>query len=153
MIMDSRIICRVMLYAYIELEDRCEIVDKQLYNTAVRSAFNDTMETCKEMERLTGEKIAYINTKVIIDNALITLKSKYEIEQHHIKGKSVDDIAEQLNVPSTVVIGRLRRQRERLYKAILNVYSGRELLDIICVSEWLMNRYKREATKQALCVR
>ena len=142
--MDGRVICRAMIYSYRELEQRCKRIDIIIYNTAIHSAFKNTMETYKEIERLTREKIAYINVKVIIDQALVLLKGKYEFEQHHIKGESVEQIATTLNVKWHTVETRLIRQRAKLYENILKRYSGEELLDIICDSGWLMSLYKRE---------
>lgn len=146
----DKAICRVMIYSYRGLENRCDTIDKALYNTAVRSAFKDTWETYKEMERLTREKVAYINVKVVIDQALIALKRKYEIEQYHIHGVSREQLAERLNTNLNTIDKRLARERAKLYEAILNRYSGEELLSIICDSEWLMNSYKREANQEPL---
>lgn len=145
--MDGRVVCRVMIFSYRELEHRCELIDKAIYNTAVRSAFKNTMESYKEVERLIQEKIAYINVKVIIDQALHKVGKVYEIEQHHIAGVSVEKLAEQLKSNTNTIEHRLCRKREKLYRHILNVYSGEQLLDIICSSHWLMNRYKRELNR------
>lgn len=142
--MDGRVICRVMIYAYRELESRCAGIDKVIYNTAIHSAFKNTMETYNEIERLTREKIAYINVKVIIDQALASTKNKYELMLHHIDGVSIVDIAEQLGASDTAIDRRVLRQRAKLYDTILNIYSGEELLDIIGDSGWLMHRYKQE---------
>ena len=139
----DKAVCRVMIYSYKELEDRCEAVDKAIYNTAIHSAFKNTIETYKDIERLTREKIAYINVKVIIDQAIATLKRKYELEQHHIKGITIEQIAITLNIKSHTIQRRVELQREKLYEAILNTHSGEKLLDVICDSQWLMNRYRK----------
>ena len=136
-----------MINSYRELENKCKQADKAIYNTAVRSAFKNTMEAYKEIERLTREKIAYINTKVIVDQALATLKRGYELEQNIIKGVKIEQLAIALNVNEQAIKARIRYQKEKLCEAILNIYSGKELIDIICDSEWLMNRYKREIKK------
>lgn len=146
--MDGRIVCRVMLYSYAALVEKCEVIDKHIYNTAVRSAFKNTVETYKEIERLTSEKIAYINVKVIIDQAMGALKRAYELEQHHLKGKTIEQIATALNTKDKTVARRIDRQRAKLYEVMLNHHSAEDLLDIIYDSEWLMNKYKREIKAQ-----
>ena len=145
--MDDKVVCKVMLNSYRGLEYRCGQIDKAIYNTAIRSAFKNTMKTYKEIEQLTAEKIAYINAKVIIDKALSKLTKKYEIVQHHIQGASIGDIATALGETENTIERRAYRQREKLYDEILKEYSGEELLDIICDSAWLMNRYKREVNQ------
>ena len=142
--MDSRIICSVMLYSYNGLESKCELIDKDLFNTAVRSAFRNTMEAVAEIEQLTAEKIACINTKVVIDQALSSLKRAYELEQHDIKGLTAEQIATALNEKEGTIKARISYQRIKLYEAIQDRYSGEELLNIICDSKWLMSRYRRE---------
>ena len=144
----DKAICSVMIYSYKGLEKRCDLIDKNIYNTAVRSAFRNTVEVYKEIEQLTREKIAYINVKVIIDQSLATLKCRYEITQHHIKGEGIEQIATTLNVKRKIIDKRLQRQRTKLYEAILNTYSAEELLNIIYDSDWLMNRYKSELKQQ-----
>lgn len=140
----DKAICRVMLYSYPMLEHKCEEIDKDIYNTAIRSAFKNTMATYKDIERLTNEKIAYINVKVIIEHGISLLTSNYEIKQHHLKGVSLTDLAQALGASEIAVRDRIRRQRARLYERVLSVYKTEELLDILCNSNWLMSRYKRE---------
>lgn len=147
--MDDKIVCKVMWYSYKGLEDRCELLDKDIRNTAIRSAFKNTMEVVGEIERLTAEKIAYINVKVIIDEALRSLNRRYEIVQHDIKGKTLEQITTELNAKKNTIDSRLTRQRVKLYEAILERYSGEELLNIICDSPWLMNKYRKELKQTA----
>ncbi len=118
-----------------------------IYNTAIHSAFKNTTDTLKEIECLHFEKVAYINTKVIIDQAMAKLHRAYEIEQHHIKGMSIKQIATTLGVSEIAIECRAYRQREKLYAEILRQYSGEQLLDMICDSSWLMRMYKREVKK------
>lgn len=142
--MDGRVICKVMLCSYRGLESKCDRIDKDIYNTAVHSAFKNTVETYKDIEQLTREKIAYINVKVIIDQALANLNRTYEIVQHHIKGVSIAQIATTLGATDNTIERRAYRQRVKLYDEILKEYSAEELLDIICDSGWLWGRYKKE---------
>ena len=135
-------VCEVMLYAYMQLEHRCEIIDKDIYRTAVHSAFKDTMGVVKDIERLTAEKIAYINVKVIIEKATARLKHSYELKQHHFNGLKIEQIATTLGGNIKTIACRIRRQREKLYKEILKEYSAEELLNIISDSQWLMRRYR-----------
>ena len=146
--MDGRIVCRVMLNSYSKLEDKCRVIDMHIYNTAIHSAFKNTHDTLKEIERLSCEKVSYINTKVIIDQAMARLRRVYEIEQHHIKGISIKQIATTLGASENTIEHRAYRQREKLYAEILERYSGEQLLDVICDSGWLMSMYKR-AVKQS----
>ena len=141
--MEAKLVCKVMLFSYRELEKRCDLIDRAIYTTAIRSAFRDTWEAYKEIEQLTREKVAYINTKVVIDQALATVKKKYELEQYHINGISIEKLAEEFNVNRNIIEHRLCRQREKLYKAMLNIYSGGELLNIICDSGRLKDKYKQ----------
>lgn len=141
--MNERAICEVMLYSYKDLEKKCRVIDMWIYNKAIYSAFSDTKEVLKDVEMLINEKIAYINTKVIIDKAIRNLNRSYELEQFHFKGWDSYKIADTINEKHGTIMSRLWRQREKLYDEILNLYSGEQLLDIICDSSWLMNRYKR----------
>ena len=143
----SRAICEVMLYAYIQLEHRCERIDNDIYRIAVKSAFNNTMEVVKEIEQLTAEKIAYINVKVIIDRATDRLKQSYELKQYHCNGIKIQEIATTVGMKEKSICTRLVRQRAKLYDEILKEYSTEELLNIIGDSQWLMRRYK-QAIKQ-----
>lgn len=143
--MDGRAICRVMLNSYSALEDKCRVIDKHIYITAVHSAFRNTMDTCRDIEQMTKEKIAYINTKVIIDQALEKLNNKYELVQHVIKGIKEEQLATTLNTSKYMIRWKVAYQRDKLYEAMLRAYSAEELLDIIYDSEWLMKKYKREA--------
>ena len=142
--MDGKAVCRVMLYSYQKLEGKCRVIDMHIKTKAIHSAFRNTMATYKEIEQLTSEKIAYINTKVIIDQALATLYRKYELEQHHLKGVSIEQLASEIKLAENTILSRAQRQRDALYEAILRIYTAEELLDIICDSEWLMSMYKRE---------
>jgi hypothetical protein len=147
--MDGRAVCKVMLYSYIQLEHRCELTDRAIYNMAIRSAYKNTFEVCADIEKQIEEKISYINTKVIIDKGIAKLNGKYELVQHHINGVSIDELMEKLGKSRTSIDNKLRYQRNKLYDAILNHYTAEELLSVICGSSWLMNRYKK-ALKEAL---
>ena len=146
--MNAKLICSVMLFNYNALEKRCEWIDKTIFNTAVHSARKDTWEVCKRIEQLTQEKIAYINTKVVVDNALATLNRTYELEHHHFNGGSIEEIANALNEKWKTIEQRACRQREKLYQAIESSYTAEELLEMISGSAWLMHKYK-EAVKRA----
>lgn len=140
----DKAICAVMLYSYPMLEDKCEMIDKDIYHTAIYSAFKNTMETYKEIEQLTNEKIAYINVKVIVEQGISNLGRSYEIVQHHLKGVRVLELTQRLGVAERTIRGRLARQRAKLYEEILKIYKAEDLLDIISSSQWLMYRYRRE---------
>lgn len=141
--MNDYTVCRVMLQSYNALEKKCEVIDKLIYNTAIHSAFKNTVETYKEIELLTREKIVYINTRVIIDQALAKLNRTYEIVQHNIKGVSIGQIATTLGTTNGAIERRVYRQSVKLYDEMLKEYSAEQLLDIICDSGWLMSRYKK----------
>ena len=142
--MNAKTVCSVMLFSYNALEKRCKAIDKAIYSTALHSARKNTLEVCMEIERLTNEKIAYINTKIAVEKALATLNRTYEIEHHHFKGESIEQIASTLNEKWVTIERRLSRQRARLYEVMQRYNSAEELFDIISGSEWLMSRYKRE---------
>ena len=142
--MDDKVICRVMFYSYTMLEDKCECIDKDIYCMAVHSAFKNTMATYQAIERLTNEKIAYINVKVIIDKGIRNLKRNYELVQHHFNGVTIDELAQRLGTTVRAMTARVKRQREKLYEEILKEHKAEELIDILYQSYWLMHRYKRE---------
>ena len=140
-------ICEVMLYAYNQLEHRCEGIDRDIKRTAVKSALRDTMETVNDIDRLIAEKIAYINVKVIIDKAMGSLKHSYELKQYHFNGAKIEQIATTLGETTNAINRRLQRQRAKLYEAMLKDHRAEELLNIIGDSQWLMRRYVKAVNK------
>lgn len=139
--MDSRIICEVMLYAYKELEDKCKKIDYKVLRVALGSRSNDVFESADRIYKLTDEKIAYCNTKVILDEAFKQMKRCDEIKAFHIQGLQCKDIAEQYNINVNLVCKRLVRQREKLYQTIIENNKAEDLQAIISDSGWLAGRY------------
>lgn len=139
--MNDKAICEVMLYAYKDLERMCDKIEEKTWRIALGSIKNNVYEVADRLMNLTNEKIAYCNTKVILDKALTQMKRCDELKAYHIQGLQCNDIAEQYNISVNLVCKRLGRQRERLYQIIISNNKAEDLRAIINNSRWLTGRY------------
>ena len=140
--MNEKTVCEAILYAYKDLERMGEAVEEQAMRCAIGSRNRDIFECADELTRLTNEKIAYCNAKVIIDKAIKQMSRCDEIKAFHIQGLQCKDIAEQGNVTIDTVLKRLSRQRQRLYQIIIGSNKAEDLRQIIRDSKWLTGRHK-----------
>lgn len=137
----GKAICEALMYRYKDLEARCERIDHDIKVKARGSRNKDIFEVYDEIMRLTNEKIACINAKVIIDDALDRMLCTTEIRAQ--LNKEDDDIGQGSE--------RTERKKQKLAQVILDKYGVPKLLDFICDSQWLMNevgRRKRRLDRQ-----
>lgn len=137
----GKAICEALMYRYKDLEARCERIDHDIKVKARGSRNKDIYEVYDEIMRLTNEKIACINAKVIIDDALDRMLCTTEIRAQ--LNKEDDDIGQGSE--------RTERKKQKLAQVILDKYGVPKLLDLICDSQWLMNevgRRKRRLDRQ-----
>lgn len=144
--MDGKAICEAMLYTYAELESLCNLCDKVIYKKAVHSAGQDAHKVYAVIQKYMNEKIAYCNTKVIIDEALNELKRADELKAFHFEGLSLNEIADRYGIDATLSASRVTNQRQHLCRHILKKYSAEKLLDVICDSSILMSKYRKRLT-------
>ena len=145
--MNGEVICEVMLYAYKELEVRCCIVEDKILRVAVSSMTMDTYQAVEKLFALNNEKIAYINIKVIIEEALQQMRNKSVLVAHYIHGKSYGEIARKLNVTERDIELVIARQRLKVLRIILKRYSIETLFNIISDSKWLRHKYSQLINK------
>lgn len=150
--MNEKVICEVMLYAYKDLEAHCKKIDEKALRVALASMNRDVHESADEIIRLTDEKIAYCNTKVIIDEALKGIGRHAELKAFYIDGVDYKDIIQREAITERGFFHRLRKQKEKLYQYILDNHKGQDLLAMISDSKWLSGEYiallKAEREKQ-----
>lgn len=144
--MDGKAICEVMIYSYAEFEKLCDLCDKIVYKKATKSMGQDAHKVYDVIRRYMNEKIAYCNSKVIIDDALNEMKRTDELKAFHFEGLSGEKIAERYGIEPMQAIARVQVQRKYLIEHILKKYSAEKLLDIICDSGILMSRYRKRIT-------
>lgn len=130
----GRAICEVLLVNYNNLERECIRLDVKANQTARRSRDINIYDAIDEMTRITNQKIACVNAKVIIDKCLDTLPNTVELRKYYIKQSK--------RIPSWNE--RVEEKKEQLFKAILKKYSTRELLNLIMDSQWLMTEVRRK---------
>ncbi len=139
--MNENIVCEVMLYAYKDLEKRCENLDCKVERVALASMNKDVYQSIETICKLTDEKITYCNIKVIIDEALNKIGKNAELKALHIDGEHYKDIIQREAINERTFYRRLKRQRELLCKAILKQYAVDYLVALIRESKWLMKQY------------
>lgn len=138
--MDGQTICEVMLHAYKNLEERCRGVDYKVLTTSQRSMRADTTETFYKVTRLINEKIAYINTKVIIDKAVEKIGDSKALQDYYFKGRDVKSIARDYGLTAPKAVELIEKQKQSLIMAIIREYSPRRLWDIISDSRWMTSQ-------------
>lgn len=140
----QRAICEVLLRSYKELDKRVKRIAKMSVVVGLRSRCKDVYESCDELFRLHNEQVAYINVKVIMGQALDKLESKNELIEFFINEKPYKAISEELNASINAVAHKIFRQKNKLFKLILEQYSVAELLDYIGDSKWLIKEFNRQ---------
>lgn len=142
--MNDKVICKVMLSAYKDLEKMCNRVEERAWRCALGSIHNDVKEVADKIIQLNNEKIAYCNVKVIIDEAIKGIGRSTEIKGYYIDGLSTLDIIKQEQITEEAYRKRIERQRERLYQFIMDNYNREFLSSIIEDSYWLKNKYREK---------
>lgn len=145
--MNGEVICEVMLCAYKDLEVRCAVVEDKILRVAVSSMTMNTYQAVEKLFALNNEKIAYCNTKVIIDEALQQMRNKSVLVAHYIHGKTCGEIAKKLNVTERDIELVITRQRQKVLRNILKRYSIETLFSIISDSKWLRHKYSQFINK------
>lgn len=140
--MNEKIVCEVMLFAYKDLEKQCEKVEAQALRFALGSRNRDVFESVETLLKLTDEKIAYCNIKVIIDEALKSIGRNVELIDYYINGLDYKAIIEREKIYERMFFRRIKRQKELLCKAILKQYDVDYLFAMIRESEWLTKQYQ-----------
>ena len=138
--MNGKAICEAMIYTYAELENLCDICDGKIYKKAVHSIGQDAHKVYAVIRKYINEKIAYCNTKVIIDEALKGLKRSHELKAF-LAGEKEQEIARRYGIETSTAVVRIQSQIWQLTQQILKTYSTGKLLDVICDSHVLMSRY------------
>ena len=140
--MNGEAITETLLIAYKDLERYCDLVEHKVNKCIARSMFGDIYEAFDTMVKLTNEKIAYCNCKVIIDEALKGMTAT-ELKLRYIKGLTIEQTAEATGQNERTICRKVRSQKERLMLRILNEYKQEFLLQMIQDSPNLKRIYKR----------
>ena len=136
--MDKEYICEAMLLAYKYYEDECKRLDEKVLRSAIGSRNKVTDKAIDEVVLLNNEKIAIINAKVIIDEALEELEHKQWLRAYYIDCTLSDTLSARETTQRKVSV-----QREWLTKIIFERHSVQELYQLICDSKLLSRRYKQ----------
>ena len=141
--MESKVVCKTMLYEYRNLEKYCDNVDGQLWRCGMKSRNINVYEAVDRLVKLNNEKIAYCNIKVIIDEAFEALPEKYELKAYYIDGVEFAKLEAETGIQAKSLFRRLEKQRNALCLNILSRYDFDYLFGLISDSRILLSRYRQ----------
>lgn len=136
--MDKEYLCEAMLLGYKYFEDECERLDQKVLRSALASRTKVTYKALDEIIRLNNEKIAIINAKVIIDEALEELEHSQWLRAYYI-----DCTLSDTESAKATTQNKVRLQREWLTKIIFKRHSTQEVYQIVADSEMLLRKFKQ----------
>lgn len=140
-------ICETLLQAYKDQKKVCERLDEIVTRIALNSRNADGYETANKIISLTAEKIAYLDIRMIVGNALRAVGNTYEFEQHYLKGYTIIEVARDINRSIDVANDRLCKQKKKLFDTILKEHKEEYLIELISNSKHLMAVYIEEQNK------
>lgn len=125
--MDAEKIINALIYSRYLFESLCYQIDETILNYAKKTRNNSTIKSFNYITKKTAEKVAIINAKVIVDEAIGNLNERYKkvATDKYIKGISSNEIAlkEETNVKNARKL--LERVRTKIkIKILKKIYSS-----------------------------
>lgn len=137
------------VYKYLEALSNSidDLVVKKSINSALYSngRFDTAYETANKIMRLTDRKINLINLKVLIEDVLSVLPSKYRkiLILKYVDGVKGDDIALLMRVSNRTYFRFKNNAIEHFSKVLVSKgYNKQKLEEMFCGENWLNNLYR-----------
>lgn len=142
---------KTILSVYKYLEALSNSIDDLVVKKSINSAFysngrfDTAYETANKIMRLTDRKINLINLKVLIEDVLAVLPSKYRkvLILKYVDGVKGDDIALLMRVSNRTYFRFKNSAIEHFSKVLVSKgYNKQKLEEMFCGENWLNNLYR-----------
>lgn len=150
---------KTLLGVYNYLETIAGAIDKITLKTALNSFHfskinyekNNVLSISNRLIDLSERKVTLINLKIIIENALMSMKKNDALIliARYVNREKIGQIAEKQNVSNRTIFRKISIAEEKFYNAVVKQgFDGLRLKNMLKDEHWIINYYNDLASKK-----